>query len=79
MSNLEKISVSYRKSNLVKNDYSETDQYTNGHPDEISNGDEKGKDQNNGQVGSATDIKVRETLVAKNKFNKNKLYDAGTA
>ena len=43
--------------------------------DAISDGDEFGKGQNqNGQVGSSTDINTRIKVVAINKFGENKKY-----
>ena len=42
-------------------------------------GDEQGKGENNGSIGSSTDIKTRETLLAKNKFTPNKEYNDSTA
>lgn len=79
MSRLEDISVPFRKAAVAKNDYDNNDQYNAGHPDALSTGDELGKGEVNGEVGSATDIKARNSLVTKNKYNKNKEYYAGTA
>lgn len=79
MSKLEDVSIPYRKFLVAKNTYDNNDQYTVGHPDALSTGDENGKGEVNGEVGGATDIKVRKTLIAKNKYNNNKEYYAGTA
>lgn len=79
MSKLEEVSVPFRKNLIAKNDFDNNDQYTVGHPDALSTGDENGKGEVNGEVGGATDIKVRKTLIAKNKYNNNKEYYAGTA
>jgi len=79
MSNLEKVSVSFREQNIARNDYDKGDEYTVGHPDALSTGDELGKGEMNNKVGGATDIKTREKSIAKNKYNKNKEYNAGTA
>jgi len=79
MSKLEDVSIPYRKILVAKNTYDNNDQYTVGHPDALSTGDENGKGEVNGEVGGATDIKVRKTLIAKNKYNNNKEYYAGTA
>jgi hypothetical protein len=79
MSRLEDISIAFRNQNLVRNDYKANDQYTLGHPDTLSDGDELGKDEVNGSVGSLTDIKTRERNLVKNKFNKNNEYNAGNA
>jgi hypothetical protein len=79
MSRLEDVSLPFRKQNIARNDYDNNDQYTVGHPDALSTGDEQGKGQVNGQVGGATDIKERQKEVAKNKYNNNRPYDASTA
>lgn len=79
MSRLEEISAQYRTCSTARNDYNNNDEYVAGNPNALSTGDEKGKGDVNGQVGSATDIKVRQTLMTKNKFNKNREYNAGTA
>jgi len=79
MSKLEDISVPFRKILIAKNEFDTNDQYTVGHPDALSTGDENGKGEVNGEVGGATDIKVRKTLITKNKYNYNKEYNAGTA
>ena len=78
MSKLEDISVPFRKCEIAKNTYDNNDPYTGGHSNALSNGDELGKGETNGQAGGATDIKARETMLAKNCFNKNREYNAGT-
>jgi len=79
MSKLEDVSIVFRKENVARNSYNNNDPYEVGHSNALSNGDELGKGELNGQVGGTTDIKVRENLMAKNKFNKNKEYNAVTA
>jgi len=79
MSKLEEISGAYRKANITKNSYKNTDQYTAGHKNALSDGDELGKGENADSIGGATDIKCRESLITKNKFNKNKEYNDATA
>jgi hypothetical protein len=44
------------------------------HPNAISDSDEKGKGDNNGVVGSLSDINNRTKSVAFNKYNGNKNY-----
>jgi len=78
MSNLEKISVEFRKKEVARNDFDKNDEYGLGHADALSDGDEHGKGEKNSQVGGATDIKSRETAAAKNKYNINRPYDAGS-
>jgi hypothetical protein len=79
MSRLEDVSLPFRKTNVARNDYDNNVPYEVGHPDALSTGDEDGKGEVNGQVGGATDIKTRYKLMTKNKFNKNREYNAGTA
>jgi hypothetical protein len=79
MSRLEEVSAPFRKEAVVRNTFGQNDQYNQGHPDALSTGDEPGKGENSGEVGGATDIKTRKTLLAKNQFNPNREYNAGTA
>ena len=79
MSRLEDVSLPFRKCTIAKNDYDNNDQYTVGHPDALSTGDEDGKGEQNGQVGGTTDIRMRECLATKNRYNRNREYNAGTA
>lgn len=78
MSRLLENSEQYREENLVRNSYDKNDSYEIGHENALSDGDELGKGELNGQVGSATDIKTRNSLMSKNLFNKNREYNAGT-
>lgn len=78
MSKLEDLSVPFRTCTITKNDYTNNDQYNAGSADALSTGDAQGKGEVNGQVGNADDIKTRNALIAKNKFNLNKTYNAGT-
>ena len=79
MSRLEDISLPFRECTIVKNDYSNNDIYSVGHPDALSTGDEQGKGEVNGSVGSATDIKTRSVLITKNKYKGSNCYYAGNA
>ena len=79
MSRLEDANISFRQKNVSRNSYDNNEQYNVGHSNALSNGDDKGKGENEGQVGSTTDIKTRERLVVKNKFNKNNEYNSATA
>jgi hypothetical protein len=76
MSRLEDISLPFRKCEVARNDFDYNDEYTTGNPEELS---PLGKDTNNGETGSTCDIKKRKELIAKNKFNPNREYYAGTA
>jgi hypothetical protein len=42
--------------------------------DALSDGDDYGKGENDGNVGSATDIRLRTEVVARNKFNQKNGY-----
>lgn len=75
MSKLEEMSVEYRNKLIAKNTYNTNDNYSTTHPNAISDGDNKGKGENNNSVGSLTDIQTRESLITKNKYNKNDPYN----
>jgi len=77
MSKLEDYSKPFRDCTIVKNSYKCGEEYVSGHKNAISDGDELGKDENNGQVGSLTDIKQRSCSLIKNPYNSNKPYCAG--
>jgi hypothetical protein len=79
MSKLEDISIPFRKNLIAKNDYDNNDAYEAGHPDALSTGDENGKGEVNGQIGGTTDIKTRNKLATKNKYNLNREYNDSTA
>lgn len=79
MSRLEEISKQYRKREVTRNDYDNNDQYAGTHPDALSDGDELGKGEKNGSIGSKTDIEQRKLAQAKNKYNLNRPYDDSTA
>lgn len=79
MSRLEEVSAPFRKEAVVRNTFGQNDQYSQAHPDALSTGDEPGKGENAGEVGGATDIKTRKSLVVKNKFTPNKEYNITTA
>lgn len=79
MSNLEKISVQYRKPLIAKNSFDKNDEYTVAHDDALSTGDEPGKGEKGGLIGSATDIKTRKILLVKNKWKTGYMYNATNA
>jgi len=79
MSRIEDNSVAFRKKTIAKNIYNNNNTYNVSNPNALSDGDNKGKGENNNQVGSADDIKKRDTLLVKNKFTKNKEYNDATA
>ncbi|MFA5207137.1 MAG: hypothetical protein WC428_00405 [Candidatus Paceibacterota bacterium] len=79
MSRLEDVSLPFRKCAVAKNDFTDNDQYSTGHPDALSTGDEDGKGELNGSIGGKTDIKTRNCEITKNKFQQDRQYDASTA
>ncbi len=69
-------SKSYRNREVVRNKYKTTDEYRAGHPNAKSDGDELGKGENNGEIGSKTDVTERRIAEARNSFTKDNPYDA---
>lgn len=60
---------------LAKNEYpSEQQGYGPNHPNAKSDGDDKGMGKDNGTVGTKSDIKKRNELLAGNRFNASKPY-----
>jgi hypothetical protein len=72
---LNKYSEGFRNRELVRNKYKATSEYRASHPNALSDGDELGKGENNGSIGSATDIRERNVAEARNRFTKNNQYD----
>lgn len=71
---LEEIANEQRKIHLSRNDYNFKEEYGSTHPDAISDGDEKGKGENNGQIGSSEDIQARTSNIVKNTYQRDKGY-----
>lgn len=59
-----------RANQLPRNTYNEQNEYSDRHPNAISDGDDKGKNE----LGSSTDIRTRIDNVKTNKFNLEKPY-----
>lgn len=82
MSRLLENSEQYRKKEFARNSstlFTPNDPYNVAHPNALSDGDEKGKGENNKSVGGLTDIQKREESAARNTYNKNRPYDASRA
>ena len=75
MSRLLNSSKEFRDALTKKNTYSTTKNYNLAHKNALSDGDENGKGEFNGSIGSKTDIETRESLLAKNKFSKTNPYN----
>ena len=68
MTKLDAISEKFRLENITRNSYNDKTNYSSLSPDALSNGDDKGKGENNGKIGSATDILNRTSNLVKNTF-----------
>lgn len=79
MSRLEKMGAEFRKKAENKNPYNKNNEFGASHPNAVSDGDDKGKGENGGQIGSKTDIAQRSQAATKNKYNKNKEYNDSNA
>lgn len=73
---LEEIGNQERNILLAKNEYSTNDEYGLTNKNALSDGDDKGKGDVNGSVGSATDIEERKTLLGRNEYAPNFEYDS---
>lgn len=77
ISPLEQIANTERIKNIVNNIYNYTSPsniYGAGHPNALSDGDDKGKGENSNSIGGLTDINTRIANIAKNKYNQNNTY-----
>ncbi len=77
MSRLLDVSKQFREELLSKNIYNEKEEYTPSHKNALSDGDEWGKGELNGSIGSATDIRTRNELLSKNMYSFNREYGDG--
>ena len=71
MTKLDTISEKFRLDNITRNSYNDKSNYSSLNANALSNGDDKGKGENNGKIGSATDIINRTSNLTKNTFNEN--------
>lgn len=81
MSRLLENGKQYRDREFARNSsvlYTPNDPYRVAHPNALSDGDDKGKGELNGSIGSQTDINQRQFADSKNSkyYTKNKPYDA---
>lgn len=79
MSRLEDISIEYRKKQVNKNIYNKNNEFNSGHPNALSDGDVKGKGENDGSIGSSEDIKLRKQTLVRNTYNSNNEYNDSNA
>ncbi len=72
---LEIIAEQQRKEHLARNYYDgQANGYSSNHPNAKSNGDEKGKGENEGNVGSSVDIQTRTENMVKNYYQADNPY-----
>lgn len=73
MSKISEISDGFRNKNLAKNDYTDgKNEYTASNKDALSDGDERGKGDLNGSIGSKTDNNKRNEMTKKNNYTEGK-------
>jgi hypothetical protein len=61
---------------LATNEYQANNAFGVNHPNALADGDDKGKGENNGLIGSLTDRAERARQTAINKFNSANTYKA---
>ena len=71
---LEILAEKYRKEVLGVNSYNDKNFYSSVNKNALSDGDEKGKGDVNGQVGSSVDIQNRMDNMARNRYGSNNEY-----
>jgi hypothetical protein len=71
---LEIIAEKERISSIARNEYTFNNGYNSNNVNALSNGDEKGKGELDGQVGSLTDINTRKDNMGRNVYNGNNGY-----
>jgi len=79
MSRLVDLSKQFRDRELARNEYDNNDQYLGTHPNSLSDGDEKGKGELSGSIGSRTDILTRKRSTARNLYNEENPYNISNA
>lgn len=74
ISKLKQIADAERPNQLKKNIYVEKNEYNSSHPNAISDGDDKGRGLNNGNIGNRTDITQRKLQSSKNIYTEKNSY-----
>ena len=78
MSRIEERSKEIREKLLIVNTYKENDPYNSAHKNALSDGDNKGKGENNKSIGGSKDIEARSKLNL-NKYGVVNMYDDSKA
>jgi hypothetical protein len=68
-------SKSFLNREKIRDEYNNNNEYRLGHPNALSDGDDLGRGENNGQIGTKTDISQRKIAEAKNRYSANNQYD----
>ena len=79
MSRLLEDSEQFRNTNKARNLYNQDDNYNIGNSRALSDGDERGRGELNGVVGTATDISKRNEAESRNLYGKNNPYSIENA
>lgn len=74
MSKLTDIAKKERAAEMARNSYQDNKHYDSQNPNALSDGDEKGKGEKNGSIGSKTDIATRNKEMGMNQYNGGKPY-----
>ncbi|MFW6242724.1 MAG: hypothetical protein ACOC2W_01040 [bacterium] len=77
MSKLLEMSEEFRKKLISKNTYHNENAYGDSHKDALSDGDNRGRGENDGKIGTSDDIEQREKTVVKNKYKDGSEYGEG--
>ena len=73
---LEQMAEQQRTVIMAKNNYNYENEYNSNHVNALSDGNENGKGEKNGQVGSLTDINTRKENIVKNVYNESNNYNS---
>src|SRR6056300_587911 len=73
-SQIDQISGQFRNEALARNNYQGNKRYDSNHPNALSDGDELGKGENNGKIGSSSDISNRLDSMSRNKYGPDNGY-----
>lgn len=71
---LDETSKPFFDRNVTRNKFSEINQYSENHPDALSDGDELGKGELNGSIGGRTDILTRQRNLIRNFYSPTNQY-----
>ena len=73
---IQKLSEKFRQEHIARNSYDYNTVYDSNNRNALSDGDEKGKGENNGSVGSSVDIQNRIENLGRNRYSNNNEYSS---